>query len=95
MVGIMILLIILIILCVFLLVAIIYMYDRNDKVYRYRISLSERCYQKAQRDARGCKVTDIWNAIMDKHSYDDMLVSIKPLRDEYWFTEEELKMLEE
>ena len=91
----MIILLILVIISIFLFVSLIYIFNRNDSVYRYRMRLADRCYRKAQRDARGCKVTNIWNAIMDKHSYDDMLISIKPLRDEYWFTEEELKMLEE
>ena len=91
----MIILLILVIISIFLFVSLIYIFNRNDSVYRYRMRLADRCYRKAQSDAKRCKVTDIWSIIMDKHSYDDMLVSIKPLRDEYWFTEEELKMLEE
>lgn len=32
-----------------------------------------------------------WNKICDRHSYNKMLFSFKPLKLEHWFTKEEIK----
>ena len=36
---------------------------------------------------------EMWNRIRERHDYDDMLLSFKPLKDKYWFTEEQIKWL--
>ena len=54
---------------------------RNDDVAFYRIDLIHRCYPDA----------DLVEKIVNKHTYEEMLQSSKPLEDIYWFTSEEIE----
>ena len=54
---------------------------RNDDVTSYRLDLIHRCYPDA----------DLMEKIVNKHTYEEMLQSSKPLEDSYWFTLEEIK----
>ena len=54
---------------------------RNDDVASYRIDLIRRCYPDA----------DLVEKIVNKHTYEEMLQSSKPLEDSYWFTPEEIE----
>lgn len=62
----------------------IYILNRNEKVYDFRIGI----------------IKDVpwghwWKAkeILDKYTYEDMLYSIKPLKLESWYTDDEIKIL--
>lgn len=61
-----------------------YMLWRNNKVYDFRIKIIDGITLANWRDAK---------KLYDKYSYGDMLYSIKPLKLEAWFTEEEIKIL--
>lgn len=54
---------------------------RNDAVWLYRTRLIQRCSPDIELVER----------IINKHSYEDMLNSRKPLEDKYWFTPEEIE----
>lgn len=54
---------------------------RNDDVASYRFDLIHRCYSDA----------DLMEKIVNKHTYEEMLQSSKPLEDSYWFTPEEIE----
>lgn len=54
---------------------------RNDAVSFYRIRLVQRCSPNIE----------LANKIINKHSYEDMFNSCKPLEDKYWFTPEEIE----
>lgn len=54
---------------------------RNDNVASYRLDLVHRC----------CPDIDLAEKIMNKHTYEEMLQSSKPLEDSYWFTPEEIE----
>ena len=54
---------------------------RNDDVASYRLDLVHRC----------CPDIDLAEKIMNKHTYEEMLQSSKPLEDSYWFTPEEIE----
>lgn len=54
---------------------------RNDNVASYRLDLIHRCYPDA----------DLIEKIVNKHTYEEMLQSSKPLEDSYWFTPEEIE----
>lgn len=54
---------------------------RNDDVTSYRLDLIHRCYPD----------TDLMEKIVNKHTYEEMLQSSKPLEDSYWFTLEEIE----
>ena len=54
---------------------------RNDDVAFYRLNLIHRCYLDA----------DLLEKIVNKHTYEEMLQSSKPLEDSYWFTPEEIE----
>lgn len=54
---------------------------RNDDVTSYRLDLIHRCYPDA----------DLIEKIVNKHTYEEMLKSSKPLEDSYWFTLEEIE----
>ena len=55
--------------------------ERNDDVASYRIDLIHRCYPDA----------DLVEKVVNKHTYEEMLQSSKPLEDIYWFTSEEIE----
>ena len=54
---------------------------RNDDVASYRAGLIYRC----------CSDVDLAERIVNKHTYEEMLKSSKPLEDSYWFTPEEIE----
>ena len=54
---------------------------RNDDVASYRLDLIHRCYLDA----------DLLEKIVNKHTYEEMLQSSKPLEDSYWFTPKEIE----
>ena len=54
---------------------------RNGDVASYRIRLICRC----------CSDADLAERIVNKHTYEEMLQSSKPLEDSYWFTLEEIE----
>ena len=54
---------------------------RNDDVASYRIGLICRC----------CSDADLMERIVNKHTYEEMLQSSKPLEDKYWFTPDEIR----
>ena len=54
---------------------------RNDAVWFYRTRLIQRCSPDIK----------LVEKIINKHSYEDMLNSCKPLEDKYWFTPEEIE----
>lgn len=55
--------------------------ERNYDVASYRFDLMRRCYPDV----------DLLEKIVNKHTYKEMLQSSKPLEDNYWFTPEEIK----
>lgn len=57
---------------------------RNDAVWFYRTRLIRRCSPDIE----------LVEKIINKHSYEDMLNSCKPLEDKYWFTEEEIEKID-
>ena len=54
---------------------------RNGDVVSYRIGLICRC----------CSDVDLAERIVNKHTYEEMLQSSKPLEDKYWFTPDEIR----
>ena len=54
---------------------------RNGDVASYRAGLIYRC----------CSDVDLAERIVNKHTYEEMLKSSKPLEDSYWFTPEEIE----
>ena len=54
---------------------------RNGDVASYRLDLIHRCYPDE----------DLAEKIVNKHTYEEMLQSSKPLEDIYWFTSEEIE----
>lgn len=62
----------------------IYMLNRNDKVYAFRSKIID-----------DVPLGHWWKAreIFNKYTYEDMLYSIKPLKLESWYTEDEIKIL--
>ena len=54
---------------------------RNSDVFSYRVNLILRCSLDA----------DLREKIVNKHTYEEMLQSSKPLEDSYWFTPEEIE----
>lgn len=54
---------------------------RNCDVVSYRIGLICRCRSDA----------DLAERIVNKHTYEEMLQSSKPLEDKYWFTPDEIR----
>lgn len=54
---------------------------RNGDVASYRVGLICRCRSNA----------DLAERIVNKHTYEEMLQSSKPLEDKYWFTPDEIR----
>ena len=54
---------------------------RNKDVYSYRLDLINRCLSDM----------DLAERIVNKHTYEEMLQSSKPLEDKYWFTPDEIR----
>lgn len=57
---------------------------RNNEVASYRLDLIHRCYPDV----------DLVEKILNKHTYEEMLQSSKPLDDIYWFTPEEIEEID-
>lgn len=75
---------------VFLIVFGVWMGERNNKVYVFRMHVLDLCGSAAKRCG------DDWckpYRISHKHSYYRMLFSFKPLKLEAWFTDDEIKVL--
>ena len=54
---------------------------RNGDVASYRVDLICRCRSDV----------DLAERIVNKHTYEEMLQSSKPLEDKYWFTPDEIR----
>lgn len=74
----------------------LYIPIRNEKVFVFRTYILDRAYDELLRISH----EDIdkyesmhkeWDKIYDRHSYNKMLFSFKPLKSEHWFTEKEIK----
>lgn len=78
------------------LLGLIYFLIRNYKVFKFRWYIADLIYFRAcDMINDGASYRDIFGLwdMLDDISYDKMLYSFKPLKMEYWFTEEELKLL--
>lgn len=87
----------------------IYILERNEVVYEFRSAISAGCFgymEKRLNEYRedGRLVTHMADykkeeavayEILDKYSYENMLFSIKPLKLKGWFSEDEVKLIEE
>ena len=94
---------IVIIFCLILVLGI-YLLIRNLFVYDFEILLNKRCYEICQNHLKSLdkrtpetmkdhqELVNVWNSIMDI-PYEKFLFSFKPLRPEYWLTEEQLDFL--
>lgn len=81
---------------ILILAANLYILIRNEKVFVFRPYILGRAYDELLRilheDIDKCKsMHKEWDKIYDRHSYNKMLFSFKPLKSEQWFTEEEIK----
>ena len=81
---------------IIIIAASLYIFIRNEKVFVFRMYIIDRAYDELLRISH----EDIdkyesmhkeWNKIYDRHSYNKMLFSFKPLKWEHWFTKEEIK----
>lgn len=74
----------------------IYFFIRNNKVHKFRIYIVDLIHSRAcvmiDDGASHRDIFNLWD-MLDGISYEEMLFSFKPLKMEYWFTEEELKLL--
>ena len=74
----------------------IYMLWRNDKVYDFRMSILRHIDSVARlkiiEGATAKEINQMFE-VLNASSYAKMLHSFKPLKVEYWFTEEELKIM--
>lgn len=93
-----IILLILLCLCVGLLFLSTYMIRRNEKVKDFCFSLVDMAYEYEVRRLKEYaesgeerKEKNAYDWFANKRSYEDYLYSLKPLKLEAWFTEEELK----
>lgn len=70
-----------------------YLVDRNNKVYAFSLYISDLAYlynlRRIEEYPKKYEDAHIWFA--DKWTYEQMLFSLKPLRLDNWFTEEELE----
>ena len=74
----------------------IYFFKRNGKVYNFRISIlmhiDSVAKSKIIEGATDKEIHQMYE-VLSASSYAKMLHSFKPLKVEYWFTEEELKIM--
>ena len=90
-----------------LIIIIYFCFIRNIQVFKYRRSLSDRCYKicigyidsipneeyTLEKQAYNKELSRIWGAIFDI-SYEKMLFQFwKPLKDRYWLTKEQQEFL--
>lgn len=81
--------------CVIGITISMYVLHRNDKVYEFRQGIIDMASKAARR--RIDENRDDYlapHSLLNKHTYDQMLYSFKPLKLEAWFTEEEVKTLQ-
>ncbi len=75
----------------------IYIMIRNSRVYTFRMFVADNIAlevnKRIKQDAITTKEISIMFGILNTVSYAKMLFSFKPLRVEYWFTKEELKIM--
>lgn len=88
---------ILLTMCIALLLLSICFLIRNSRVYTFRMSVlkdidSEVTKRIDQNAITSEEISQIYG-ILCEVSYTKMLYSFKPLKVEYWFTEEELKIM--
>lgn len=90
--------IIILVLCSVALAATTYLGFRNFKVRNFCTSLIEMSYMYEMRRLRDLKefgterqTRSAFDWFASKYSYEQFLYSLKPLKLEYWYTEEELK----
>ena len=86
----------------------IYFLWRNNKVYDFRIETNNKCYgvlrdfldslkndqELYERHVEYVQLEMKCDEILSKHSYESMLYSLKPLKPEYWFTNEEIEFMD-
>ena len=89
--------IIVLIILIALLLLNIYIMIRNSRVYPFRMSVLENIdsevTKRIKQDAITIKEISQMFGILNTVSYAKMLFSFKPLKVEYWFTKEELKIM--
>ena len=81
------------------------MYLRNTKVYTFRTNTKHRCYDNIRRKFDDCihdfekrwieylEYSNKLEKIANKWKYQDMLYSHKPLKLEYWYTDDEIELI--
>ena len=77
-------------------ISAIYFLKRNDRTLAFRRYIIDLCSEHNKRhwkDANFSLITDAYSKFLHKHSYAKMLYSFKKLNLETWFTEEEIKEL--
>ena len=89
------------------LVICFYFGTRNEEVYEFRMAVIDKVFDKITKKlwsyGSDAELTAHYNEyreykdklkqIKQKHTYDEMLYSFKPLKMEKWFTPEELELL--
>lgn len=83
-----------IIILVVLLVCLFYIQIRNSRVYSFFNEILHLASKTARKriDEHRADWEDVYD-LVDKHTYESMLFSFKPLKLEAWYTEEEIKIL--
>lgn len=90
-----------------IIIAAIYLLWRNNKVYNFRIKIIDDCHNVLNNFLDSLKDDEELHEryeeykyletkkdeILSKHSYESMLFSLKPLKLERWYTEEEVKFM--
>ena len=71
-------------------VSSLYFAIRNERVYLFREILSDMAYEYQVRHTYESR-KDVFQWFCNKHSYNEMLFSFKPLKLKYWFSDEEIK----
>ena len=91
-----------------IIVVAIYFLWRNNKVYDFRIEINNKCYgvlrnflcslkDDKELDERYGEYEQLemkMIKILSKHSYESILYSLKPLKLEHWFTNEEIEFMD-
>lgn len=68
----------------------LYFIKRNNKVYDFRMEIIDLTHSGIMLDK---ELFYKRMYLSDKHSYNKMLYSFKPLKLEYWYTPEEIKLI--
>lgn len=77
-----------------LLVCSLYIFFRNNKVYLFSLEVIDLAHNTAEKHIDAGM--DDWEDVCDlteKHGYMRMLFSFKPLKLEYWYTEDEIRKM--